>query len=218
MNMDYALSEAISTTLAHNAPHCIVVYDIMCQYYRYLRRRVAESKFLTIPESLKIIPGIGLFHVHGHQETCLPRYAPSFIDFAGQADGEILETLWSVLNNVGRTSRTMTLAHRSEVLDSHMCDSNWKKLVNMSRCIIGTVHSTTNNISVSRLCKKYKLAEAGFSDAQEAFELLNSSANSEQISLWTDQASEASKNRVNFPEAMDIYLVKAQPGMLEIII
>lgn len=84
----------------------------------------------------------------------------------------------------------------------------------MGESLISTIHSTTNDISVSRLCKKYKLAEAGFSDAQEAFELLNSSADPEQIALWTSQASEASKNRVNFPEAMDIYLVKAQPGML----
>lgn len=44
-------------------------------------------------------------------------------------DGEILETLWSVLNDISRSTRTATLAHRMEVLDDHMGDSNWKKII-----------------------------------------------------------------------------------------
>jgi len=67
----------------------------------------------------------------GHQDKCFPRFAPTFIPGAGQTDGEILETLWAVLNEVGCTTRTMTLAHRSEVLDAHMLDNNWKKMINM---------------------------------------------------------------------------------------
>jgi len=63
--------------------------------------------------------------------TWSPRFAPTFIPGAGQTDGEILETLWAVLNKVGCTTQTMTLAHRSEVLDAHMLDNNWKKMINM---------------------------------------------------------------------------------------
>ena len=80
---------------------------------------------------LIIIPGIGLFHVHGHQLVCLARFLLTFIIRAGQSDGEILETLWSTLNHIGRILQTMTLAHQTEVLDAHMGDNNWKKLVNM---------------------------------------------------------------------------------------
>ena len=95
-------------------------------------KRVKESLFLQVHPKLVIILGIGLFHVHGHQLICLARFSPTFIIGAGQSDGEILETLWSTLNHVGRVSQTMTLAHRTEVLDAHMHDNNWKKLVNMS--------------------------------------------------------------------------------------
>jgi hypothetical protein len=46
-------------------------------------------------------------------------------------DGEILETLWSTLNSISPSMRTASLAHRSEVLDDHMNDSNWKKIVSI---------------------------------------------------------------------------------------
>ncbi|KAF9521497.1 hypothetical protein CPB83DRAFT_778633, partial [Crepidotus variabilis] len=48
---------------------------------------------------------------------------------AGWIDGEILETLWAILNQTSRSIRTATLGHRAEILDDHMNDSNWKKMV-----------------------------------------------------------------------------------------
>ena len=46
-------------------------------------------------------------------------------------DGEILETLWAVLNTVSASTRTASLAHWTEVLDEHMNDSNFKKLLHI---------------------------------------------------------------------------------------
>ena len=46
-------------------------------------------------------------------------------------DGEILETLWAVLNEVGCTTQMMPLAHRLEVLDARMLNNNWKKKINI---------------------------------------------------------------------------------------
>ena len=131
MNMDYALCEALKNTGTSEAPKCIVLYDVNCQYYQNFTKRVEDSPYLEVHPGLIIIPGIGLFHVHGHQLVCLARFSPTFIEGAGQSDGEILETMWSTLNHIGRIARTMTLAHRTEVLDSHMGDNNWKKLINM---------------------------------------------------------------------------------------
>ena len=48
-------------------------------------------------------------------------------------DGEILETLWSTLNHISPSMRTASLAHRTEVLDDHMNDSNWKKTVSIGK-------------------------------------------------------------------------------------
>jgi len=47
------------------------------------------------------------------------------------AGWEILETLWSEFNKVSASVHSMSKAHRAEVYDDHMRDSNWKKLVGM---------------------------------------------------------------------------------------
>lgn len=108
------------------------IYDIGCQYHRNLLRRIMESPKLELPDKIEFIQAIGLFHVHGHQDSCLYQFATTYIPGAAIVDGEILETLWAVLNNVSRSTRTASMAHRSEILDDHMGDSNWKKLVNIS--------------------------------------------------------------------------------------
>ena len=120
MNMDYALCEALKNTGTSEAPKCIVLYDVNCQYSKNFLKRVEDAPYLEVHPGLIIIPGIGLFHVHGHQLICLARFSPTFIEGAGQSDGEILETMWSTLNHIGRIARTMTLAHRTEVLDAHI--------------------------------------------------------------------------------------------------
>lgn len=42
--------------------------------------------------------------------------------------GEILESLWAMLNEAAYITRTMTLAHRAEMMDACIADINWKKL------------------------------------------------------------------------------------------
>jgi hypothetical protein len=103
------------------------MYDIMCQYRVHFHERVKNSPELSLPSSLELWMGIGLFHIHGHQDSCLPRFSPSYIPGAKQVDGEIIETLWAPLNNISRSICGMSLAHRQEVLDAHINHSNWKK-------------------------------------------------------------------------------------------
>jgi hypothetical protein len=86
-----------------------------------------------LPEGLQIDAAIGSFHVHGHKDTCFYRYATSFIPGAGVVAGEILESLWAVLNAVTPAMRTATLAHRAEIMDDHMTDSNHKKSLNIGK-------------------------------------------------------------------------------------
>ena len=88
-----------------------------------------------MPPLIEFFRGIGLFHVHGHQNECFPRYAPSFIMGVGQIEGEIIETLWVGLNEISGSTRNMSKAYRQELLDMHMNDSNWKKLGRMGSSI-----------------------------------------------------------------------------------
>jgi Kyakuja-Dileera-Zisupton transposase len=84
---------------------------------------------LSLPDSTMIIPAVGKFHLGAHIRSCFPLFSLNFIHGAGQQDGEILETLWSNLNKVSSSIRAMSKAHRHEVLDDYMRDSNWKKMV-----------------------------------------------------------------------------------------
>ena len=131
MHMDYAVSEATKTTNMSSIQRLALIYDIMCEYGVNLDSRFLNHISLTLPDGLEIIKAIGLFHVHGHKEVCLYRYATTYIPGLAVVDGEILETLWSVINQTARSIRGATTAHRTEVLDDHMGDSNWKKTINM---------------------------------------------------------------------------------------
>lgn len=135
MNMDYALCEAIKHSNTDGIPGVILAYDINCQYSVNLCKRIACGPYLEFPEHLPLIPTIGSFHVHGHQEQCYARYGLPFLRGIGKADGEILESNWSVLNGISSMTRTMTLAHRTEVMDTHIGDNNWKKMIGMGKAV-----------------------------------------------------------------------------------
>jgi hypothetical protein len=130
MNMDYSFCQAVTRTAA-GIPRVLLMYDIACQYCVNLWERVRRSPHLSLPDGLEIVKGIGVWYVHGHISECFPRYYPAFITGTGHVDGEVLETLWSHLNLISGSTRGMSTSHRREVLDDHMNDSNWKKLVGM---------------------------------------------------------------------------------------
>lgn len=129
--MDYAFRQAMGRSLPR-VKSFLLLYDIMCQWYVNFRRRCYESPRLdAVPPDVRIQRGIGLFHVHGHKAECFARYSPSLISGAGMVDGEIIETLWSSLNDVAGSTRSSSTFTRQELLDAHMDYSNWKKTTRM---------------------------------------------------------------------------------------
>ena len=130
--MDYSMFKALNFNMG-GIEAALICYDVMCQWSVHMKDRVTGSKHLKIPDGLELRLGIGLFHIHGHQDACLARYSPSFIEGARKVDGETIETLWAPLNEISRSTRGMSTSHRREVIDDHMNDSNWKKLVNLGR-------------------------------------------------------------------------------------
>jgi len=52
--------------------------------------------------------------------------------------------LWAPLNEISRSMREMLMLHCREVIDNHMNDSNWKKLVDLGRLpLTGTASELT---------------------------------------------------------------------------
>jgi hypothetical protein len=126
-NVDWAFLESLRTTHVRSGQGVMLIYDIICQYIIYLLKRIGDR----LPPGLDIDRAIGLFHVHGHQEQCFFRYASSFIPGCGIVAGEILESLWANMNTITPSTRTATLAHRTEIIDDHASDSNFKKATSM---------------------------------------------------------------------------------------
>lgn len=128
-NVDFAFLAALHTTNINGIERVIFLYDIACQYYVHLHERIGSK----LPRDVVIDRGIGMFHVHGHQEQCFYRFAPTFIPGAARVVGEILESLWSDLNPIAIATRTMSLAARAAALEDHTSDSNFKKTVGMGK-------------------------------------------------------------------------------------
>jgi hypothetical protein len=136
-NVDYAVCNALQQ--AASSKKALVVYDVVCQWSRNFRARVARCPALSLPAELSLSYGIGDFHLHGHIPECFPRFSLANIPGAGIIDGEIVETLWSVLNHISPSTRNASLAHRAELLNDHMNYSNWKKLTMMGNGFFGTI-------------------------------------------------------------------------------
>ncbi|KAF8124933.1 hypothetical protein EV363DRAFT_1299555 [Boletus edulis] len=138
--------------------------------------------------------GIGIWHVHGHQTECFARHGPLFIQGAGWVDGEIIETLWSMLNIVSSSARGMSSPHRQELLDFQMNNSNFMKIIWMSQSLV----------------RKYRKAVRASASASAAFNDLDGTVNDEQRQKWVTQELHAQKNRISNPSAMDIFDVQLQ--------
>ncbi|KAI6111367.1 hypothetical protein F5141DRAFT_1063661 [Pisolithus sp. B1] len=128
LNMDYSLCNALSYNM-NGIQNVICFYDINCTYMKNLQKQVDKTMLLEISPSLRIMAGIGMWHVHRHKKECYARYSPLFIKGSGWVDSEIIETLWSTLNIVSASTHGMTSPHCQELLDFQMNDSNFMKMI-----------------------------------------------------------------------------------------
>lgn len=215
MNIDYSLSEAIKTTNMDEVSDLLLIYDIMCQYGVHMDRCFQDASGLGIPTTLNLIKAIGLFHVHGHQDSCLYRFATTYIPGVGMIDGEILETLWSILNDISRSVRTATLATRGELLDDHMGNSNWKKIIQICQSFYSTRVCLLIAVEGHTIRTKYKRALDGTVEAEKYFGELTDSAPTGKAELWEREIRRAESRRYADPTAMDVMNSRVPKRMLD---
>ena len=91
-----------------------------------------------------------------HIPECFPKYTLNFVEGAGEVDGDILETLWSGMDEVAGLAQAMSLAHHQEVLDDYMNDSNWWKMIRTGRIVYCMCYLTEPTLQIAdSLCKKW---------------------------------------------------------------
>lgn len=91
---------------------------------------------MSWPEFAEVMGGVGVWHIYGHVFECYGRWSNLYARRCGIVDGEILETLWSILNSILESCRGMSLANREEVISMFQSDSNLKKTLSMGQYLL----------------------------------------------------------------------------------
>jgi Kyakuja-Dileera-Zisupton transposase len=125
--MDYSICQALKRFPSH--VQALIVYDVCCQWSIHFRQCVSKSEFLELYDSLEIIGAVGKWHLAAHIPECFLKFSLNFVEGAGEVKGKILETLWSGLDEVAGMVQAMSIAHHQEVIDEHMKDSNWRRII-----------------------------------------------------------------------------------------
>ncbi|TRM67304.1 hypothetical protein BD626DRAFT_394088, partial [Schizophyllum amplum] len=195
-NTDYATSCLIEG-LSPRTTKVLIAYDIMCEYIVNLAARLKEGQYLT-NRKVVIEAAVGKFHIGAHVRNCFAMFSPNFIHGAAQLDGEVLETLWAALEKVAANTRSMSAAHRQEVLDMLMNDINWKKLVKCAESLL----------------QKWEKAVVELATAREAYDSLKATLAEEDTRKWIEEEREA---LVEGREGKRVYDIRQEdaPGVAE---
>ena len=94
---------------------------------------MSESEYLELSDAMEIMGVVGKWHLAAHIQDCFPKFTLNFVEGTGQVEGEILETLWSRMDEMAGLVQSMSIAHHQETVDEHMNDNNWQKTIQMGR-------------------------------------------------------------------------------------
>jgi len=125
--MDYSICQALKRFPGHQ--RALIIYNICCQWIIHFLERISESEYLEVSDSMEITGAVGKWHLVAHIAECFPKFTLNFVEGAGEVEGEILETLWSKMDEMAGMAQAMSAAHHQEVVDDHMNDSNWCKMI-----------------------------------------------------------------------------------------
>lgn len=129
-NMDYIFASAIRNSLLLLI---IISYDIACQWYVNLWRRISESwpEELKPSPQLQTRPQIPKFHEPGHKTEGHEEFSCNYGPGLGLTDCEGPERIWAGHNALGNATKTQGPGSRHDVLDDHFGFWNWQKYITM---------------------------------------------------------------------------------------
>jgi hypothetical protein len=172
--MDYSICQALKRFPRH--VQALIIYDICCQWSINFRQHISESVVLDLYDSLEITGAVGKWHLAAHIPECFPKFSLNFVEGSGEVEGEILETLWSKLDEIAGMTQAMSIAHRQEVIDEHMNDSNWRKIIRIGKHLFYMYPcNRLKQSAADSLCEKWTRATKGLSKMRLTFEQLSDS-------------------------------------------
>src|SRR5262249_30910631 len=134
-NMDYIFGSAVQRVLV---PRILISYDVACQWYTNLWKRVGEHwpDEIQLPPSSKIVPAIPKLHEPMHNAANHQVYSLNLMPGVGLSDLEVPERVWAIHNALGNSTKTQGPGTRQDVLDDQFSAWNWLKYVGIGNTLM----------------------------------------------------------------------------------
>lgn len=131
--MDYIfLSSIIGITVLS----IVASYDIACQWFKNFFTRMKEMPaHMQVDPKVKWQFKVPKFHLPPHIPKCHGPFSFNFTKWVGRTDGEGTERNWSWLNMAARSVSVMGPGSRRDTLDDFCGYHNYKKNMNLGKCI-----------------------------------------------------------------------------------
>ena len=137
---------------------------------------------------MEIMGVVRKWHLTAHIQECFSKFNLNFIEGARQVEGEILETLWSRMDEIAGLVQSMSIAHHQETVDEHMNDNNWQKTIQMGRYLYSFCSQIVlTSCQAESLCRKWNWAREGLSETKAAFDQLTAYLEPSLVAEWTAQ-------------------------------
>ncbi|KAF9470843.1 hypothetical protein BDN70DRAFT_901798 [Pholiota conissans] len=166
-NMDYIFGSTLQFVMVNLV---LISYDIMCQWFINLFKRIDEQWPAHIkprPE-IKFIPAIPKLHEPMHNTPGHEVFSLNFIKGCGHTDCECVERVWSSHNALANATKTQGPGSRQDILDDHFGFWNWEKYISMG----------------STLLRRYKGAVRERNLQMEGHRGLTASLDQDLVSSW----------------------------------
>jgi hypothetical protein len=140
--MDYFIWSSLRDTLLL---WIVISYDIMCQYWIKFWQRMwnnFEGVWVHVleNENLGFIRCIPKFHLPVHIIKCWEDFNFNFTRWTAHTDGESVERNWAPLNLLARSAKEMGPGAWRDLLEDHISDMNWKKVVGMRKSLFWSLN------------------------------------------------------------------------------
>lgn len=142
--VDVALVSGLLSSWSRGVKDILWSYDIACKHGIWFFEHVREGPDPLLPPDfdVQIRMLVNKFHLAGHVQTCADNYSFNYTRNVGQMSGELVESLWALLNGFQYITREMGAGHREETLVAGFLAVAWWKIVKMGECFPNRPHRT----------------------------------------------------------------------------
>ena len=122
------------------------IYDINCQYEKYLISRlramipklqgaqsISADEIRATMERTRIAM-VPKYHVAAHEPACRDWFGPDYVPGAARTDGEAVERVWSDQNGLAARTGEMAEGHRHDTINAHHDDKNHQRTTGLCTC------------------------------------------------------------------------------------